>query len=303
MRPDCSVLIGEADRALDDFRTVWIHFDAKYRAKDLVELFGEDEQPEKPVGFGEAAAQRDDLLKMHAYRDAIRKSVGAYVLYPGSEEEKRGEYHELLPGLGAFGLRPSENGVAVGEAPLARFLDEVLDHSASQFTQHERGRYWENKVYGGPKVSLPLGSNIPFLEKPPAESTVLIGYVKSRQHLDWVLTHKLYNLRADDRLGQVDLDGPELGAEFVLLYGEWTAEVILQQVTGAPRILQRSHLLALGYPSPRGSAYLCLPVGDGLSSWGHAVDRENLDRLRSGLRPAPRFGAPFVVSWQLLMQS
>ena len=31
--------------------------------------------------------KRADLLKMHAYRDAIRRSAGAYVLYPGSEKE------------------------------------------------------------------------------------------------------------------------------------------------------------------------------------------------------------------------
>lgn len=301
MRPDCSVLIRAADTPLDNFRTVWIHFDAKYRAKDLVELLGQDEQPHEPLGFGDAATQRDDLLKMHAYRDSIRKSAGAYVLYPGSEEEQCREYHELLPGLGAFALRPSENGVAAGQDTLARFLSDVFDHTASQFTQHERGRYWEDQAYAGPTSSHTKGSGIPFLEKPPADSTVLIGYVKSRQHLEWILRNRLYNLRADDRLGHVDLTGPELAAEFILLYGTWTHEAILKQVVGAPRILQRSHLLNLGYPAPRSTAYLCLPLVDPAVVWRPTIDRESIHRLRNGMRPITPFGAPFVVSWQSLM--
>ena len=50
---------------------------------------------------------------MHAYRDAIRRTAGAYVLYPGNDgDDKRFEefdhrgFHEVLPGLGAFAIRP-----------------------------------------------------------------------------------------------------------------------------------------------------------------------------------------------------
>ena len=36
-------------------------------------------------------ALRADLLKMHAYRDAIRReTAGAYVLYPGGDDEVKG---------------------------------------------------------------------------------------------------------------------------------------------------------------------------------------------------------------------
>ena len=48
---------------------------------------------------------------MHAYRDAIRRSAGAYVIYPGDEERTPFmEHHEVLPGLGAFPLRPGATG-------------------------------------------------------------------------------------------------------------------------------------------------------------------------------------------------
>ena len=70
-----------------------------------------------------------DLLKMHAYRDAIKRSHGAYVLYPGrgnSPVTFRGFFHEILPGLGAFAIAPDESGAAQGMEALEKFLDEVL---------------------------------------------------------------------------------------------------------------------------------------------------------------------------------
>ena len=40
---------------------------------------------------------------MHAYKDAIRRTGGAYILYPGeSEEWRKIGFHEVIPGLGAF---------------------------------------------------------------------------------------------------------------------------------------------------------------------------------------------------------
>ena len=84
---------------------------------------------------------------MHAYRDAIRRSAGAYVLYPGTELELLQEYHELLPGLGAFALRPTEVGPAAGTSLLRSFVEDIFEHIASQFTQHERSRYWSSKIH------------------------------------------------------------------------------------------------------------------------------------------------------------
>ena len=40
-------------------------------------------------------------------------------------------FHEILPGLGAFGVAPDENGVAQGLESLEKFLDEVLSHLAT----------------------------------------------------------------------------------------------------------------------------------------------------------------------------
>jgi hypothetical protein len=47
---------------------------------------------------------------MHAYKDAIRRTGGAYVLYPGEGKDDpfRG-FHELIPGLGAFVIKPNKD--------------------------------------------------------------------------------------------------------------------------------------------------------------------------------------------------
>ena len=53
--------------------------------------------------------KKADLLKMHTYKDAIRRTAGAYILYPGTEGQyTRSGFHELIPGLGAFSIRPSK---------------------------------------------------------------------------------------------------------------------------------------------------------------------------------------------------
>jgi len=111
MRPDCSVRIrpegSTPTRVPAQELEIWLHFDAKYRVDNLLaqltptpdsdELLGESTTP--------GGAKRDDLLKMHAYRDAISRTAGAYVLYPGSEIKdirRHPGFKEVLPGLGAF---------------------------------------------------------------------------------------------------------------------------------------------------------------------------------------------------------
>src|SRR3982074_3376562 len=106
-----------------------------------MEIFDEDNADETTDRSSEkATAKRADLLKMHAYRDAIRRTAGSYVLYPGlpgrdAESRSFPEYHEILPGLGAFLLRPGEFGEADGSTALEGFLSDLFDHFASILSQ------------------------------------------------------------------------------------------------------------------------------------------------------------------------
>ena len=77
-----------------------------------------------------------DLLKMHAYKDAIRRTGGAYILYPGTETQKplKG-FHEIIPGLGAFAIKPSSQNNGVAE--LGNFIDSVINHLLDRASQRE----------------------------------------------------------------------------------------------------------------------------------------------------------------------
>lgn len=108
MRPDYTLTIwpvgitqNEAER---EELIVHLHFDAKYRLGKVTQLF----EVKQEAGDDSQYCRKEDIWKMHAYRDAIRRSAGAYILYPGCGSfEKRG-FHEILPGVGAFAINPSK---------------------------------------------------------------------------------------------------------------------------------------------------------------------------------------------------
>ncbi|MBK8648587.1 MAG: hypothetical protein IPN16_18990 [Gemmatimonadetes bacterium] len=128
---------------------VHVHFDAKYRVESVDDLFGSSDES----GADEEVSgnyKRQDLLKMHAYRDAIRRSQGAYILYPGKNVALtvfRGFYHEILPGLGAFGIAPDPQGQPKGMAALTEFLNDVLAHLSNRTTAQERASYHIGQAY------------------------------------------------------------------------------------------------------------------------------------------------------------
>jgi predicted component of viral defense system (DUF524 family) len=299
MRPDCSIRISDFDALEHDYRTVWIHFDAKYKAEQLVDVFGDDTNPESQTET--KVATRDDLLKMHAYRDSIRRSAGAYVLYPGDTDEQFFQYHELLPGLGAFALRPTENGEARGINGLRTFLLDVLQHAGSQYTQYERGRYWNDVSFLDDPTPLITGYAAPFLTKPPKDIRVLVGYTKSKSQFDWVLQHQLYNLRADEtRNGAVTLESDALASDYILLYGDWSYQSFLYRIAGPSTLLLVGELLAMNYPNPSGTKYLCIPIAQ--ASLPFPIGLGAINRLRKARHPGDFRGTPFTISWADLVQ-
>ncbi len=125
--------------ASEDGKIAYVHFDAKYRAENLKSVFGDlmknDSQLDEDKLQGKATStyERGDLLKMHTYNDAVRQTAGSYVLYPGSDTAaKMSKFHEILPGVGAFVLKPGNAG---SREALKDFLTDVFTHQADQFTQ------------------------------------------------------------------------------------------------------------------------------------------------------------------------
>jgi hypothetical protein len=238
---------------------------------------------------------------MHAYRDAVQRSAAAFVLYPGTESKLFRQYHELLPGLGAFTLGPTEEGGVRGERSLRSFLEDVLDHLATHTTQHERGRYWTSRSYERRRPLVRPVRSAPFLTRPAADTTVLLGYVKSRAHLAWIRRTGLYNLRADERAGRVRSGAPELSTQLVLLYGDSIDHVDFYSATGVVEFLTRDDLLTLGYPSPGGGSYFCLSL-DGIDSygWRELIGPDAVIDLWQEMAPGVQKGSPIVVTWHAI---
>jgi uncharacterized protein len=309
MRPDYSVKIQPDPGNLEFCPPVWVHFDAKYRVDYLTELFGVDTDEDAPgddsselpdASLTHGRAKRNDLLKMHAYRDAIRRSAGAYVIYPGNEMRAMRAFHEILPGLGAFVLRPLSGDVAEGRGELGRFLNDVLEHTALQVSQHERGRFWEQRIYGAPLRTTSRPGAVRFLKEPAADTKVLVGYVRSSAHLEWIHTTKLYNLRADGRPGTIE--GAALVASLLVLWGKpLGAELEVWLLRNSTQLMSRDELAGLGYPAPSGHMYHCLALLQRTELPAGVVRLDRVLRAQPAPGSAAPFGAPFVTTWQALV--
>jgi len=153
MQPDFTLTLWPASSTLNEAeargQAVHLHLDAKYRVEHLGEVLDGDASPGQAASAQEA--RTTDLLKMHAYRDAIRRSAGAYVLYPGNAADRAAQWQvgehprehanvmfasdDLLPSLGAFAIVPVEGGRAEGMGQLVSFLDAVVAYVATQLKE------------------------------------------------------------------------------------------------------------------------------------------------------------------------
>jgi predicted component of viral defense system (DUF524 family) len=300
MRPDYSLLISPADGEVAIFEPIAIHFDAKYRVDFVEEIFGASEDEEihdamnAPPTLKRGGPLRDDLLKMHAYRDAIHRTAGAYVLYPGGDDNGEGikcrEYHELLPGLGAFVLRPSDSGAASGAPAVRCFISDVLGHVATRLTRHERGRYWMEEAYGRSRIS----ERTPVLAPPP-DTSVLLGFVKSQEHWEWIQERRAYNVRMEGRVGGVHAGAALLKSQLLLLYCPANNRVALARIVAEAEAISMAAMAAMRYPDPRGS-YLCVQLQwFGPAEWTQGLSPASIDAYVRGLGLA--YGEPASALW------
>ena len=241
MRPDYTLSIWSGNikenEAEEQDLIVHIHFDAKYKLNRILlnerelddthtfededaELSEEDllmnqEKKEEEKGI----YKRVDLLKMHAYKDAIRRTSGAYILYPGSENKSLKGFHEILPGLGAFCLSP--NSIEKDSKEIEHFLHDILEHMLNRASQRERMSYHTYEIYKNePSVVCepmpePYGNDRNLV---PEETFVLLGSYKDENHLQWILKNNIYNARTGTRTGSLRLKKEITGAKYVFLH-------------------------------------------------------------------------------------
>lgn len=304
---------------------VHVHFDAKYRLDQVAELFAStaavenlsDEAVDEQLDAekrdeSRGTYKRADLLKMHAYRDAIRRSQGAYVIYPGDNgaSTRRQGFHEVLPGLGAFAMRPG-----AGTSVLEEFLRDVVNHVADRSTAREQQSFHTYKTYESsrpPAAEEDRSRYSVFPEKlpdstirhtPPSETFVVVGWLKSNQHLQWIRSAGKYNFRMDNTPGALRLSPQIAGATFLLLHGaNGNAEPGLfriKQPELGPQVLTATELIFMGYPStPSQTSYLVYDLEPDQEFEGY---RWNYAALQN--KPATaELGYPFATSLQEMLK-
>jgi len=144
-QPDYTILVKSENRSF------FIHFDAKYRSEgEVLDFYYEiGKQPiregtyqEKIFDLSDNQEQEEienrdkeeeihrkykdgDIYKMHTYKDAILRSEGAYILYPGDKKALfRVKNDQDIPSVGAFPLTPGKNGIE--EQELQDFIITIL---------------------------------------------------------------------------------------------------------------------------------------------------------------------------------
>lgn len=282
---------------------VHVHFDAKYRIEKLSNIISTVEQIDDEVIGNETSHKKDDLIKMHAYRDAIRRTAGAYIIYPGDSSIQKRGYHELIPGLGAFTLRPAPNNSGVDA--LKVFIGQVLEHFLNRASQRERYSFKTFDTHKEPpkniiSESIPeaIGINRALI---PDETIILVGYYKGETHLDWILEKKLYNVRTGTGIGALSLDLNLISASYLILYtegGEKTNQ-IFKIVKNHHKVYSQTDMLKTNYPNPRNKNYIVFELERGIES-EFEEKQWDLTKLK-GFNERIVPSAPFYVTLSELM--
>lgn len=279
LRPDYTISFWPAElsepNAERQEEIIHIHFDAKYKVSQFEVNVGmdSDELEQEEQNERRGIYKNPDLLKMHSYKDAIRRTAGAYVLYPGTETKEYNGFHELIPGLGAFAVNPSEE--EKGLSNISGFIDRVIENLLDRSSQRERMASNIFSIHEKPKSDQLHEAFPEYLNGKkvlPDETTVIIGYYKSAKHLEWILKHNLYNFRTgtgtDARRGSISMTPKNIGAQFLILHGkgDMPTSKIYSLSDEGPKIYLKSDLEKFDYPQVKGELYLVYQLTKDLSS-------------------------------------
>jgi predicted component of viral defense system (DUF524 family) len=283
LRPDYTLtfwsegIINQKDAEVKELIS-HIHFDAKYKVNNFYELISKSEN-EELSDFENEELIRDeeeenikgtfknqDLLKMHAYKDAIRRTGGAYILYPGEgkNEPFRG-FHELIPGVGAFVIKPNRN--EKDKEHLKNFILKVVDNFLDRSSQRENTaiKIYDIHKYAKTDEDVLKESFPEYLNENrliPNETSVLIGFYKSKEQLDWILKNNKYNFRTGTDKGSLMLNEITVNAKYLILHGnnELATNKIFQLSNSGIKIYSKSDMMKKHYPNPTGEIYLIYEI-------------------------------------------
>lgn len=353
LRPDYTLSVWpsilERDEAEEEDMIVHIHFDAKYKLRRFrVEVDVKKEQADDEEESDSGEKQSDslekektderkgiyrnaDLMKMHAYRDAIRRTGGAYILYPGVGDPSETNsvftgFHEIIPGLGAFAIRPSRDKTRSGINELSVFIDKVIEHFQDRASQRENLASKGFNIHKSRKESLEKDGTTPDIVNDPMpeyidrdenkklipdETFVLVGYCRNDKRHEWYLSNGKYNFRAEDEKGSLELTNEVTNASYLLLRREGSifANEIFRITSKGPKVYSKLKLEKMHYPDPGHELYLVIdiepvnPAEFGNSIWDYSQLARYKEIKNKEKDPHKLPGIPFTVTLTELMRT
>lgn len=216
----------------------------------VIGLYARNRQAEK-------AAWKDEVRKQ--FRDRIREVLGQqFHFYPmrsrgvDLNEYMTAHFRELIGKV------------------FTPFEDKEIVSLALQNTDNPQLRAQQNQLLATLEkdfyidYSYTLG-NEPLLPKPIAmqfglQDTILIGYYKDEQHLNWIRQKKYYNTRAGRIKSSIKITPEVANARYLLLYGPLGEyKFTINQEKGL-HIWSKEDLIAGEYPNPTHDTYLVFPI-------------------------------------------
>ena len=171
---------------------------------------------------------------------------------------------------------------------LSDFIDLVIDHLLDRTSQREKLSDETFHIFKEPKEDDNiLHERIPeYVDKEKVfadEVSVLIGFYKNEEHLQWILKHNLYNLRTGTDRGSLPLSDMHLHAKYLVLHGkdELETDRFFKLTAKGPRIFSRNDLLKKDYPEPKGELYVVFQIERDAS--------DDFEKIKIDLRGLPRF--------------
>lgn len=244
-RPDIVLQLTKRD-SVTGMKLTYL-FDAKYRLGEKSK--GVDTPPE------------DAINQMHRYRDALfynmhpdyvgtlsptdlkREVVGGYILFPG--DGKRNEillqnfYRAIKEvNIGAFPLRPNEDA---NRELLFDFVGDLINSKTGELIGAENTIPQKGLAYEL------IGDDL-----------ILVAKVKNKDHLDWVVRNKWYNIPLD-KMSNL----PIMKARYLLLHANDRSlePVVCKVVKSNCDVWTKRVLTGKGYPGqPSHEAYFMLRI-------------------------------------------
>lgn len=338
-RPDYTLSIWpfgmDTKEAEETESIVHIHFDSKYKVElkgfrkiddtdkvenqnsEVAKIKLENDLSEEKKLEREDTFKNADLWKMHAYKDAIRRTGGAYILYPGESNHSpqfKG-FHEILPGLGAFAILPNNNRDhnSSDYSELIKFINGIIEHFDDRLTQRERlsaniSRIFEEKPILKSSFIIPEFVDLTKKEKLiPSETFILVGYYRSLNHKNWIVENTKYNIRIGDKNNTITKE--MIGASYLLLYTDSSDECIFYKIIStAPLIYTKQDLKDKMYHTkvsePTRENYLIYEIekGNAKELDDLKISKQVIKNFKSDFIGNKTNASPFAISFEDLLK-